>query len=246
MKRTQSRFLIVGIAAVLLTMPFSTAAQDAQKPSQEEARKEAELYTAWYEAQARKEYGLAKVYASRYLLRYPNGQYFRYLNKWMEVNKQATAEENVLEITGGRLPEKLYKNEPENPRVIELLDAVRSGKLKVLENLMQALIYDGDDVNIRIKDGKTILMLAAAHGEADAVETIIGKGADVNIKDSANGWTALIYAIWSDNSDVVQSLLNAGADVNNKDADGATVLDMAIIRGNSDIVKVIRKALGQN
>lgn len=238
MRRLQARFLIAGVAAIFFILSLSIAeAQEAQKSSRDtHRREEAGLYKDWYEAQSKKDYGLAKLYASRYLMLYPNGQYASYLSKWIEKYKYIAVKEGVA----GDPRESV----PENPRLQELFYAVESGKLEVVEKLLQALIADGDDVNIRIKDGRTLLMLAALHGEVDVVQAILGKGADIDIKDT-NGWTAVVYAIWSDNIDVVQTLLNAGADVNYKDVDGASLLDIAIIRGNSDITQVIRRALGR-
>ncbi|MFZ1085949.1 MAG: ankyrin repeat domain-containing protein [Terracidiphilus sp.] len=50
-----------------------------------------------------------------------------------------------------------------------------------------------------------------ADNTADALK-LIGKGADVNVRTSPTGWSALHYAARNGNVDEVQSLLNAGAD----------------------------------
>ena len=56
-------------------------------------------------------------------------------------------------------------------------------------------------------------MHAAHSGNADAVRILIENGADPNIKETANGQTALMFAAASDRIDVVKLLIARGADL---------------------------------
>ena len=48
------------------------------------------------------------------------------------------------------------------------------------------------DVNATDGSGATPLMFAALVGNVDIIKKLVEKGADVNLQDSANGWTALM------------------------------------------------------
>jgi len=56
------------------------------------------------------------------------------------------------------------------------------------------------------------LVRAAEKGQTDVVQSLIAKGADVNLK--VKGWTALMWASWNGRTKTVQALLAAKADVN--------------------------------
>ena len=111
-----------------------------------------------------------------------------------------------------------------------------------MEALLESFINEELDINVKVKDGKTILMLAAEEGRVDTVKALIRKGVDVNIKEEKHGRTALLYAVWLGDIETVQALIDGGADVNAKDIEEATILDIAIIRENAEVIKLLRKA----
>jgi ankyrin repeat protein len=80
------------------------------------------------------------------------------------------------------------------------------------------------------------LIAAASDGDANAVQVLLARGADVNAKTN-NGQTALMLASGYRHLDVVQALLAAGADVNAKDSRGRTALSLAY---NDDVRRWLR------
>lgn len=78
------------------------------------------------------------------------------------------------------------------------------------------VLYDPDE---------TALMHAAARGDSDSVEQLLGAGADANARDQ-RGQTALIHACLHGRGDLtlIRALLAAGADANAKDRWGRTPL----------------------
>jgi ankyrin repeat protein len=58
------------------------------------------------------------------------------------------------------------------------------------------------------------LMTAVKADNTEEVSRLIKKGADVNSRTSASGWSALHYAARNGNVEIVQQLLGAGADPN--------------------------------
>ncbi|MFN0083854.1 MAG: ankyrin repeat domain-containing protein [Blastocatellia bacterium] len=83
------------------------------------------------------------------------------------------------------------------------------------------------------------LLAAARKGNAEAIKSLLAKGADVNAK-SPYGATPLFFACDRGNAEVVKLLLDAGADVNIRDTFyKSTPLTWAIQRDHEDVVKLL-------
>ena len=80
------------------------------------------------------------------------------------------------------------------------------------------------------------LIKAASDGNADAVQALLAKGADIDAKDDL-GRTALIVASEHGHLDAVQTLLAKGADVNAKANTGFTALMAACVMGHVDVLQ---------
>ena len=72
---------------------------------------------------------------------------------------------------------------------------------------------DGVDLNARIKDGSTALILAAARGHTAIVQYLVSKGGNMHYTDD-QGFNALSYAIFEGHQETYGLLLGAGADTN--------------------------------
>jgi peptidoglycan/LPS O-acetylase OafA/YrhL len=76
--------------------------------------------------------------------------------------------------------------------------------------------------------GGTPLLWAAAAGQAEAIELLIGRGADVNAADRKGG-TALLAAAFLGHEKAVDVLIRHGAKVNAANPSGSTPLDVATL-----------------
>jgi uncharacterized protein len=91
--------------------------------------------------------------------------------------------------------------------------AAGNGNAKLLDALIRAgAIPKAADASLR--EGRTLLMLAARTGHADAVTLLVAHGAMVNATESRTGTTALMWAAAENRGDAVRALVAAGADVN--------------------------------
>lgn len=103
------------------------------------------------------------------------------------------------------------------------------------------LIKKGVDVNVRDKNSRTALMVAAAKGRLSVVQMLLRYVNDVNAKDYMDN-TALILA--SDSRDehplTVEALIRAGADVNANNLNGVTALMRAEQHGHTRIIKILK------
>ena len=80
--------------------------------------------------------------------------------------------------------------------------------------MIEALLKAGADVNAANANGTTVLMTAAASGNADAVKVLLDHGADLKAKENVHGQTALMFAAALNRAAVVKLLLARGADAN--------------------------------
>ena len=76
--------------------------------------------------------------------------------------------------------------------------------------MIKTLLAGGADVNFRIFNGYTALMVAAERYEPVVARVLIAAGADVNAKNKF-GETALHLAMKQENTEVVAVLKRAGA-----------------------------------
>jgi ankyrin repeat protein len=83
--------------------------------------------------------------------------------------------------------------------------------------LLDVLIKSGANpkaADSSLREGRTLLMLAARTGSAEAVTLLAGHGGAVNAVESRTGTTALMWAASENRADAVRALVAAGADVN--------------------------------
>ena len=116
-----------------------------------------------------------------------------------------------------------------------LMKAAEHGNKEIVEMLIKA----GSDVNVQDSDGITALMLSVNKGYKGIVEVLIQAGANVNAKDKLRN-TALMAAVEEcHHKELIEMLIAAGTDVNVQNSNGVTALGVAVIRGYTEIVKML-------
>lgn len=116
--------------------------------------------------------------------------------------------------------------------------AVEKNDAKVVRVLLK--LAPRVDVNRKDSHGMTLLNIAARNREADIVMQLVEKMADVNVKDSEQGRTALHWATWHGHTKMVTLLIKEKTmDINAQDIKGYTALHWATERGNTRIVELL-------
>ncbi|MGQ4513472.1 ankyrin repeat domain-containing protein [Streptomyces sp. DW26H14] len=123
--------------------------------------------------------------------------------------------------------------EPE-PEVIELatkvFDLARQGQTQTLAAYVDA----GVPANLTNDRGDSLVMLAAYHGHAPAVEALLARGADPD-RPNDRGQTPLAGAVFKGEDAVVQALVAGGAD---PEAGTPSAVDTARMFGKEDLLKL--------
>ncbi len=102
----------------------------------------------------------------------------------------------------------------------------------------------GAAVDARDRHGQTALMLAAHHGHADVVATLIDAGADLDVT-AKYGLSALMLAVVAGHPECARLLARAGADrtltgTGAPGFAGKTAYDLAVARGMTALYADLR------
>ena len=97
---------------------------------------------------------------------------------------------------------------------------------------INAFFDAGINPNVQDGDGRTVLISAAARGDAEIVRVLLARGVDVNVKDK-QGYTALTHALEAMYDDVEDELLKQpGLDPNCRGLNGRPALIAYVWRDN--------------
>jgi ankyrin repeat protein len=99
------------------------------------------------------------------------------------------------------------------------LDFRRGPKNEIIELISMC----PEAINLKSKDGTTLLMFSVLHGLTKILEQLLAKGSDIEAKDN-QGNTALIYALENVRKEITEILLKNEADIESKDKDSNTAL----------------------
>jgi ankyrin repeat protein len=135
-----------------------------------------------------------------------------------------------------------------------LLSAARTGSVEAID----VLVEFGAKLDSREGwYGETPLIWAAAQNHADAVRTLLARGADPDMRSAPQvwerrrasqsvlplgEWTPLIYAARENALDAGKALVAGGADLDLADPDGATALVIAIINAHYEFAAMLIEA----
>lgn len=122
-----------------------------------------------------------------------------------------------------------------------LMNAAESGNIDILKALTESVEESKrkEYVDALSETGFTALIVASAHGHADAIKYLLSEASATVDFMHESGVTALMYAAAGGHSEATQILLDNGADVNILHSNGGSALLEASTAGAKDALKVL-------
>lgn len=127
-------------------------------------------------------------------------------------------------------------NTPDNEGHTPLIAAISNGRWRTALHL---LATPDSDVDAHCGHGNTALYLAAMVGQADVVEAIIKRRANLDFVSPLGGETALMVAAERGHVETVQQLIDAGADLNIVRPDGNTAITFATKNHQLEVARLL-------
>ncbi len=111
---------------------------------------------------------------------------------------------------------------------------------------IEKMLADGVSIDARDEDGRTALMHAVLAEDADPemIGFLTRHGADVNIEDTDQKWTALHFAARDQRAAIVRVLLDTGANVDAQDSFGNTPLWRCVMNSAPDF-EIVKRLLAR-
>ena len=116
------------------------------------------------------------------------------------------------------------------------------------QELVELLLLKGADVNAKKVNG-TGVFTECINGvlwksvTLELAEILLSKGVDIDetrTSGGSQGFTNLMMAVDSNNEEVVRFLIKNGANVNAKTKDGDTALSLAVKKGYTNIIEILK------
>jgi ankyrin repeat protein len=133
----------------------------------------------------------------------------------------------------------LKDNHGKTPIYSLLSNNANEQRLQCLDLLLNA----GIDLHSQNDQSEDPLFLAAQMHSPEYVSRLLAAGAPLNQKEAKVGWTPLHMACVQDEKkhgilSVIRMLLEAGADSTVQDFSGRTPVDLALMKGNREVVRL--------
>ncbi len=120
-------------------------------------------------------------------------------------------------------------------RLTMLHHAIEKDDLPLLKSALDA----GANINLKDRQGYTALHRAIQVGHIQAVDVLLDGRCDANIANK-EGWTPLFTAIFGNSTVInIDKLLKHGASVNYKDLNGVKPLQLALEKGQADVILLL-------
>lgn len=130
-----------------------------------------------------------------------------------------------------------------NALSLDSTTALLNAALNVNSPVVIQLLAKGADADKICTYGLTALSVSSTYNDLESVKALLKKAKKINVQ-GGGGFTPLMWAVYNeyDNIEIINALLENGADVNIKTSDGTTALSLALKKGNTRTVALLKKA----
>ena len=148
-------------------------------------------------------------------------------------------EDGTNEVVAGHADESaresVYPRMTDDELLSGLFDAAAVGDVETIKNIVD---QNPGFLNAQTRRGMTPIALAAWHDHLDAVEYLLARGADPDVKNH-NGLTPLFCAVDRSRKAMARLLVRGGADLTTRGYRGRTLLHMAARSGDAGLAQTL-------
>jgi ankyrin repeat protein len=106
--------------------------------------------------------------------------------------------------------------------------------------IVKYLIAVGADIHAVNNNGGNPIHVAGSQNQPECARILVAHGARINAKQGKTGSTPLLIAVFKGNHEVARVLVELGADVNIPMSNGATPLQVAMKKGDTKMIDLLK------
>ena len=108
-----------------------------------------------------------------------------------------------------------------------------------ITHVEQVILREKDFLNaVCLGEDQTPLAYACELGFVDVARFLVDRGADVNVRMSSDGYTALFWAVMGNRLEAVKFLVESGSEIDIQSYQGETLFDMTHEDDNVDLSEI--------
>lgn len=162
---------------------------------------------------------------------------------WSRLLQKAIDDDDMAELARLLDSDEPHVDDPATyVNITPIMVAVLKGRLEMAE----LLIRHGADLSKQDAHGNSVVAFAVLWKKPELLRLLLDHGAPVDIADGyGSGRTPLMHAVEWGFASCVKLIVKCGASLEVKYSDGRTVLEMAMGKGYTEIVEMLKEEMGK-
>lgn len=109
--------------------------------------------------------------------------------------------------------------------------------------IISALVERGGDINEvdAVFMGTPLMSAAASNNNPEILKEVFRLGGDINVRGQFDNTALMTAAMRNSNPEIIETLVELGAKIDDVNELGQTALTLAILAGNTEVIRILEK-----